>query len=121
MILKSGFLLIELMVSITLFVFFLSAICSLQVISIKNKDLALKRMKALNVLISEIEKTKAKDSDFEVNQKITVKDLSEVKLTAKNERYTVPKRKNKVLQLKKYLTQKEIFGKKVCTVSLVSR
>lgn len=122
MILKSGFLLIELMVSITLFTFFLSAICSFQVLSLKNRDFATKRMLALNDLISEIEKAKNRNSVFnEENQKIIVENLPEFKLAIKNEKkYQQAKRKDKHVQLKKFSTQKELFGKKICKVSLVS-
>lgn len=76
-------------------------------------------MIALNDLIAEIEKTKTKNSVFEENPNVIVEKLPEVKLSVKNE-CSVIKKKNKILQLKKYLTQKEILGKKICTVSLVA-
>lgn len=77
-------------------------------------------MIALNDLIVEIEKIKNKNSTFEETQKIIVENLPEFKLTIKNEKYLLAKRKSKFVQLKKYSTQKETFGKKTCTVSLVS-
>jgi hypothetical protein len=119
MILKSGFFLIELMVAITLFIFFLSAICSLQVISIKNRDFATKRMMALNDLITEIEGFKQRD--FIENQKVIIENLPEIKVADKSENSFGNKRKNQIVQLKKYSMQKEILGKKICTVSLTHK
>jgi len=55
---KKAFLLIELLVAISFFILFVSAISGLQVLSLKTKDLAVKRQQALNLAINNLEMLK---------------------------------------------------------------
>ena len=63
---KDAFLLIELLSSIAIFILFVTAFSSLHVISIKTKNMAVKRAKALNLAVFCLESLK-KDRKIEEN------------------------------------------------------
>ncbi len=111
MVFRSGFLLIELLISIAIFISFLLVICSFQVLGLKNKDLAIKRMNALRFAIEQTEKIKRGDRGVKGNKN---KDFSvKIQVLAP----ITGKQKN--LKLTKVMIQGKALGNKYYSVSLI--
>ena len=55
MILKDSFLIIEFLIAITFFIVFVTIVSSFQFLAIKNRDLAVKKLKALDLAASSLE------------------------------------------------------------------
>jgi type II secretory pathway pseudopilin PulG len=123
MVFKSGFLLTELMISIVIFTIFLAAICSFQALSIKNKDLALKRMEALNLAISQARDIGQRDQNQEhaisTNFFVSIEDLPEI--LVENKLFGLKKDKRvKTLKLKRVIVKAPALEHKTCKVCLIA-
>jgi hypothetical protein len=124
MIFKSGFLLTELMVAIAIFTTFLAAICAFQALSIKNKDLAVKRMEALNLAISQAKSGENREQASEQspclnNFSVSIQDLPEI--FVENKLWGARKdKKIKTLKLKRVIVKAGVLEQKTCVVNLIT-
>ena len=108
MFLKKGFLLIELLVAIAFFVVFSTAFYSLQFETLKNKDLAQKRLKALNLATNQMEMLKV-GREVEKNDAINV---APIKINFKD-------KKLGDFEFVKITVKQKTLLKKSCTVCLL--